>query len=70
MSDAGNQWQRNGSIATETPDNTGSEISSSARSRAYQAPRLRYLGSVRELTLGSQGIACDNQTPGSGQEAC
>jgi hypothetical protein len=28
--------------------------------RPYSPPRLRYLGSVRELTLGSSGLVPDN----------
>jgi hypothetical protein len=33
------------------------------RRLAYEPPRLRHLGGVREITLGSGGILADGGTP-------
>jgi hypothetical protein len=34
--------------------------------KPYRKPELRYLGSVRALTMGSAGELTDSQTPGGG----
>lgn len=47
------------SMPTETPPTPATPSESAAR-KPYAAPRLRHLGSVRELTLGATGSMVDN----------
>jgi hypothetical protein len=66
MADRANEDQhRNladaGDIATSTKGST-----SALPRRPYHAPHLRYLGSVRELTLGSGAVTCDAMSGGVG----
>jgi hypothetical protein len=66
MTDAPKQEHRDssGSEATRDP-------AAERRPAVYQAPRLRYLGSVRELTLGSIGLNFDcGNSCGSAGGAC
>jgi hypothetical protein len=67
MADTANEDQHRsladaGDIATSTNGST----SCAPPRRPYQAPHLRYLGSVRELTLGSGNTTCDALAGGPG----
>jgi hypothetical protein len=59
MADTANEVQhRSLAHAGDSATSTNGSTSIPPR-RPYQAPHLRYLGSVRELTLGSGTITCD-----------
>jgi hypothetical protein len=65
MTDAANHVQPKSEGTTEAP--ASNSVAADSRNRQpYRAPRLRQLGSVRHLTLGSVGIAFDANCSGPG----
>lgn len=51
-------------VSPETPRTEGPTTPASTERRTYQAPRLRVLGSVREITLGIPSTGSDGTTQG------
>jgi hypothetical protein len=67
MADTANDVQhKNLAQAGGDATSTNGSTSSAPPRRPYHAPHLRYLGSVRELTLGSGTVTCDAQGQGVG----
>jgi hypothetical protein len=46
---------------TDESSKVGSRAAASSPRRQYSAPRLRYLGSVQELTWGASGLGGDDE---------
>jgi hypothetical protein len=67
MADTANEDQhRSLAHAGDSATSTNGSTSFAPPRRPYHAPHLRYLGSVRELTLGSGTVTCDAQGMGVG----
>jgi hypothetical protein len=55
-------------MANEKPEDKPEDQPVETPKRPYKKPVLRFLGSVREVTLGSSGTNIDMSTPAGGND--